>query len=270
MAGTWSFIGRNIGMATYGKEFGNAHPDSPDFPNIVAMAEKDFGGPIFVLRVKFRNDWIMNIADPKSAFTFVGDGAGWRSAVVADGAFLPINHTIEGLAICNADCPVLRCPVTKNGETQGLALLHLGYENLAPIDGSSIIETWRDWLVEHNYDPPQLPFIGLGIGACCYGRDPGVVLQRYKGQVAHLTGRAYRGPRTGQPSVNLMSVAMAELSRCFPNHHKDTPADIDRRCTACATDPSGQRLFWSNVYDGSDPDPLRAKGRNLTVFGWRP
>lgn len=157
-----------------------------------------------------------------------------------------------------------------------MIVMHLGLENIAPKEGDSIIERWLRFArgpdgFESDATTTALLVAG-GIGSCCYGVDEATIerlMARYETRHPLARSTATKGPRAGQPSVNLGTVIQLELARCR------TSVDamhIHTACTACMLTgdaDSDTRAFWSNVYDQKDPDPARAKGRNLTVVGLR-
>jgi len=284
---TW---GSSYKIAMYGRDYGNSHPEDTRDNFLLNLQEAycEFGGPICVMKGGFINDRIADLSDSTLPILDL-DGDNFRPGIIADGVFLPAEHRAKAIGICNADCPVACFQVYNNGSCNfaGLAMLHAGLNNLAPPQGPSILETFGHWLQENHKHLRWMPYLSPGIQSCCYGCDQNTierVLKYYRHYAGYLMcpefmyqplsieqvllGRAKRGPRTGQPSLHLSNMLFLAVKRLLGNKilvvdHTDSAST----CSACATNKSDQRLFWSNVYAQTDPDPQLRRARNLTVIG---
>ncbi len=168
-----------------------------------------------------------------------------------DGAIVTEPNTAIG--ILNADCPVITLFDNKKGR---LVLLHAGLRCLVPEDSSQpniINKAFEDLKIN-----PSEVFLGFGAGSCCYGAE------HHSKELNNpnfwpFISRAYKGPRTGQLSLNLLNLAAAEIRKQGVGHEY---LEINLPCTAClGRDNDDKGRYHSNIYEG------KSAGRNL-VLAW--
>lgn len=151
------------------------------------------------------------------------------------------------IAFFNADCPLI---AVRDGER--LAALHGGFRCLWPRsrDEGGIIQAL---FKSYQFAPEKSEvFVGYGIGPCCYGMgfNPEIVEMMQDGMPL---GKATRGPRAGQISIDLYRLICQQLIA------EGVPAKnitIDYTCTACKGLPA-QPQFYSNC--------RRDTGRNAAL-----
>lgn len=270
-----------VEIVIYGKDHGNMSPSAnPDgYARTLDKAQRHFRTGMLAMRVGFKNQ--IGSAGTALIHHRLDDVPGCsnvlRTQEIADGWSLGDSIFFGAAAIANADCPigVMMTRFIPTKRIVHMVAVHLGLENVAPKEGDSIIERWLRFARGPDgfeSDATTTTFlVAGGIGPCCYGVDALTIerlMARYQTRHSFDGWVATKGPRTGQPSVNLGTIIKLELARCR------TSVDamhIHSACTACMlTEDGDTRAFWSNVYDQNDPDPARAKGRNLTVVGLRP
>lgn len=168
----------------------------------------------------------------------------FRTAELADGIAVIFPH--DAIAILNADCPVIA--ITNTGGI--LAVLHAGFRCLVPENPRerSIID--EAFLTTHANAQHARAFIGYGIGPCCFAAEdfPEVADKRNPRNLP--LGRATRGPRARERSVDLYVLARSQLIEAGV-----APSSItwDTRCTAC------DGRYHSHYWDGP------GAGRNATL-----
>jgi copper oxidase (laccase) domain-containing protein len=164
---------------------------------------------------------------------------------LADGGV--IDGPRHALSIANADCPIVAVYDTK---CDRLAALHAGFACVKRPDGGPSV--MHRLVKQHGFHPDRSDVhVFGGIGPCCYGRSDCSDFAKHT---------ATRGPRIGQPSVNLYDLICEELNALgFRNGTRS----VDYTCTACFGRSEGELgpKYHSNVWDGQEG------GRNAT-FVW--
>lgn len=174
-----------------------------------------------------------------------------RTAPGFDGGIVTEPGT--AIAIFNADCPVIILFDKLQGR---LAMLHAGFRCLVskiPREPNIIVNILCGNGLDTNiFDT----FIGLGAGPCCYGVNNYIDELNQPGYRSFLS-RADKGPRIGQHSLDLVSLAQHSLIYRGVRRESIT---LDTKCTACAgRENGGQGDYHSNIYGDT--------GRNL-VLAW--
>ncbi len=181
----------------------------------------------------------------------------FRSKNVTDGVI--VKNPWEGVVIFNADCPIVVIS-DLTYESRRMAVLHAGLPCLLPSktdtntkDTRSIISVCFE---DFNFSIHRSRvFASYGIGPCCYGigerenilHDP---------QFKSMLGKATRGPRMGQPSLDLYELIYAQLIDIgIPPQH----IVMKKTCTSCAFE-YGRPLYHSHIR----PDNNGA--RNASIF----
>ncbi len=168
--------------------------------------------------------------------------------------------------IFNADCPIV---VLNDDLRYRIAVLHAGLRCLVPParmdkradpkDKRSIIQVAFD---DFSFNPRATSvFVGFGIGPCCYGAEKHREMQ--DATLDLPIGRATRGLRAGQRSIDLYQLITDQLTRLGVPEDKIL---IDSRCTACAGHYNDitnmcQRSFYSHSQD-------RGMGGRNASFAW--
>lgn len=168
-----------------------------------------------------------------------------RSRNEADGGI--VDECDQGVVIFNADCPIIAVHEATTGR---LAVLNGGFRCLVPEkkkgqknrDRSIIRVLFED----HIFDPKNSKiFFGYGVGPCCYGAghleevDP-----RFTTSDDLPIGKATRGPRVGQRSVDLYQLIYNQL---MDMKVPDRNIFRDLTCTSCAG--LNARKYWSHCRD---------------------
>ncbi|MEK7192222.1 MAG: laccase domain-containing protein [Patescibacteria group bacterium] len=226
-----------------GKSKGNFDPDQSNqtlFLDAIENERRIFGlRTIFVPRCNFTNrvvkygeenvDWADGLA---------------RSRGLADGGI--VEDPKVGIAIFNADCPV----VAVHDESLGkLAVLHAGFRCLIRPNPreKSIIQTLFE---NRGFLPSAVKvFAGYGIGPCCYGAEHWPEINDCTRDLP--LGRATRGPRAGQRSVDLYYLIRQQLLEIGVSKSNMT---FDHNCTSC-----DGGYYYSRCRDGP------GSGNNMTM-----
>lgn len=251
----------------------------------VVAAEDFFQGPVNLLRVGFKNSECVNFGAlrPPDEHIVVGQCGSIRAQRVADVAFAPVNPENPQpvvMAMLNADCPgIFAVEHDETGRVIGCWFAHAGLDCLLPAEPNkySVLETiWHERQVLGMRGNIDLYF-GGGIGPCCYGLGNALevqtrIVQRYHptATVQKFLRQSVSGPRRDQTSVILSEIFKAEVAEIF-SRCANVSVSIDDHCTACmgTSGGHGNRLLWSNVYDGGK-DKVPLNPRNFMCFEWKP
>lgn len=221
---------------------------SPGYPQITS-----------VLRTRCNMTTAIGNSDDPHLWTETSQKGVWMPRSDIDG--IVTYEMGMGIAIANADCPVIRL---WNNTEGWQAILHGALRCLVPEDGKSpgILQVFCGM---HKLTSRTYADIGFGIGPCCYGleRPPECTENALMGEwPGDPTATATKGPRAGWQAFDLRRIARAQLVALgftpdnIHDNHKTLP------CTACATDLDGNFLYHSNARSEGQA------GRNL-VIAWR-
>ncbi len=243
----------------WGKERGDFHPSQPldDLIQLISTNKKRMHPfpEIFAPRCDFTTRIVESgkdddIPDPVSSW-FI------RTKQPADGGI--VDGPFKPVMIFNADCPVVAVLDTSKPQ---LAVLHAGFSCLVPpacLNRKAPASAKRGIIQvlfeDHGFTTgTSQVFVGYGIGPCCYGAtnrpeidDPTLDIR---------IGRATRGPRAGQRSVDLYQMIEDQFLKLgIPKER----IEMDSACTACCRD-FGVSLYHSHCWDGP------VAGRNAAMF----
>ncbi len=202
---------------------------------------------VTAMQVGFRHDICAEHSPPESH-----DGLCWsRASRVADGVL--VARPGHAVFLANADCPV---GLMYHADRGLMCVLHLGFGCLWQygLEGPTLLERAFDAL-----GPGRIQmFVAGGIGPCCYGvrtQTPAEVARdRYLQGLLGTSTIASRGPRRGQPSLDLYAIICAQARRA--------EISIDATCTSCHGGPGDDAVgtFHSNTRDRA-----RTGSRNLVL-----
>lgn len=192
----------------------------------------------------------------------------------------------RGLCIANADSPVIKLEVKHFGKLIAVGFVHAGLSNIFPnTDGTrtnepSIVQKLVDAvdnqfadIINDHTDGMQFRYIftiSAGANKCCYGigrpDEPRTQILLASLQAEHpdspeMLGTATKGGRIGWPSLDIVKFIELEISRIVRERNLVHYILFDQQsesCTACATDSTGARRFFSHSWG--------EEGRNLTLL----
>ncbi len=242
----------------WGKERGNFDPsqDQEKFLNQLAAEGQSAGlNSIFAPTCAFTNRIVQLGEDD-----LLMDEWFIRTRQPADGGI--VEGPFDAVAFFNADCPIVAVHDKKRGR---LAVLHAGYRCLIPAarynrrsaeeERRSIIQVLFE---DKAFSPSNVEvFVGYGVGPCCYGfeRNPSMRFDLQDGSLDLPIGRATRGPRAWQKSIDLYALIEKQLGSVGVPEHR---INVDYTCMGCFKDMSFP-LYYSNCYDGP------GAGRNASL-----
>lgn len=245
----------------WGRERGDFDPSQPldDLIRLISLHKKRMHPfpAIFAPRCDFTTRIVRlgeddDLPDPVSSW-FV------RTKQPADGGI--VDEPFKPVMIFNADCPVVAVLDTSKPH---LAVLHAGFSCLVPpaclnkrAPAGAKRGIIRVLFEDHGFTPATSQvFVGFGIGPCCYGVKGRAEIDDPTLDVK--IGKATRGPRAGQPSVDLYQTIGDQLLSLGIAKER---MEIDYSCTACHSD-FGVRLYHSNCWDG----PLAGRNAAMLFF----
>jgi len=165
----------------------------------------------------------------------------YRTHEASDGVIVN-KHNFQnvGIAVMNADCPIITLKADLDEKTQYVAVCHSGLNNLDNLKtNDSIVETAINLLVSKNIDPSEiLMHIGGSALECCYGFKTDNLEWQAKNQAradrlsntygSDVVGTIINEPRAGGISFNMPLIAIRQAEKLGVFN-----VSFDDLCTSC-------------------------------------
>ncbi|MBI2482349.1 MAG: laccase domain-containing protein [Candidatus Vogelbacteria bacterium] len=223
-----------------GRSDGNHQTKPPVEGNIrrIDQVREHLGARRVILPNISHSSAIMSVDADNGLMELWPDLKVWKTAELADGLITTDSNV--AIAIANADCPV---GVLYHRSKQWLCLLHLGLKCLliSPnILEQAVAKAPVSSLVELQFE------FGFGIGSCCFGYNSDHEHLAKVRQICPVAsnGAVQRGPRQGQPSINL-PLLISQLARRHLRGGTCRVIQGGSQCTACRRDIPSYSHVWS-------------------------
>lgn len=251
----------NVEMMYEGRDFGNFKPTAPEFYSNLESVRQRYGlQVIFAPSLAFTRRSSSLTDEDEQLFALTADSKlplkELREGIVrtdekADGGIIFFDELPDWLdpskvaiAGFNADCPFI---VGFEKDINALFMLHAGLgciHQKGQTDRKTIVD---DLIDKFGLNPRAINvYVSAGIQQCCYGRDDDLF-----DDVANVWGKdflcrtwshekvtAIKGPRKGQPALNLRELIRKALQDTGIQYDQIKASEV---CTRCS------KAYWSNV-----------------------